>query len=121
MIRSAEREPVWRNVKGKVDVGNETIPSRLMEQAKSRPDAPAYHVRDGGIWNASSYREYVGEVRQATRALITLGFEPSQTVTILGFNRPEWVVLDLATMCAGGAPAGIYATCSSEECRGSKA
>lgn len=103
------------NVKGKVDVGNETIPSRLMEQAKTRPDAPAYHVRDGGIWKASSYSKYVAEVRQATRALITLGFEPKQTVTILGFNRPEWVVLDIATMSAGGAPAGIYATCSAEE------
>ncbi|MFT5354781.1 MAG: long-chain acyl-CoA synthetase [Polyangiales bacterium] len=102
-------------LKRKVDVGNETIPSRLMEQAKSHPNAPAFHVRDGGVWNASSYSDYVAEVRLATRALITLGFEPTQTTTILGFNRPEWVVMDLATMSAGGAPAGIYATCSPEE------
>ncbi|MEM9860800.1 MAG: long-chain fatty acid--CoA ligase [Myxococcota bacterium] len=97
-------------------MANDTIPSRLMEQAKTRPNAAAYHVRDGsGVWKATSYSEYVSQVRQAARALIALGFEPGQTTTILGFNRPEWLLLDVATMCAGGAPAGIYTTCSPEE------
>ena len=32
-----------------------------------------------------------------------------------GFNRPEWVIFDHAAMMAGGAPAGIYTTCSPEE------
>jgi long-chain acyl-CoA synthetase len=56
-------------------------------------------------------------VTQAGRALIALGFEPGQTACILGFNRPEWAILDLATMGAGGAPAGIYTTCSPVEVR----
>jgi long-chain acyl-CoA synthetase len=49
--------------------------------------------------------------------LIALGFEPGQTVCILGFNRPEWAIVDIATMGAGGAPAGIYTTCSPVEVR----
>ncbi|MGN6110928.1 MAG: AMP-dependent synthetase/ligase, partial [Kofleriaceae bacterium] len=36
-------------------------------------------------------------------------------VAILGFNRPEWVILDHAAMMAGGAAAGIYTTCSPDE------
>src|SRR5207253_1826644 len=36
-------------------------------------------------------------------------------VALLGFNRPEWVILDHAAMMAGGAAAGIYTTCSAEE------
>jgi long-chain acyl-CoA synthetase len=44
-----------------------------------------------------------------------LGFGPGQHVTLLGFNRPEWVILDVACMAVGGAPAGIYATSSPEE------
>jgi long-chain acyl-CoA synthetase len=60
---------------------------------------------------------YGNQVTQAGRALIALGFEPGQTVCILGFNRPEWVILDVAAMGAGGAPAGIYTTSSPAEVR----
>jgi long-chain acyl-CoA synthetase len=57
----------------------------------------------------------VDQVRRAARALIGLGFPRGGTVAILGFNRPEWAILDHATMMAGGAPAGIYTTCSPDE------
>jgi long-chain acyl-CoA synthetase len=67
------------------------------------------------VWKASSWARYADEVQQAARALIALGVDAGRTTTILGFNRPEWVIFDLATMMAGGAPAGIYATCSPEE------
>ncbi len=93
----------------------DTIPHRLLEQARIRPYAPAYYVRDGGVWKATSWERYAGEVKQAARALMALGFEAGGRTTILGFNRPEWVIFDVATMMAGGAPAGIYATCSPEE------
>ncbi len=93
----------------------DTIPARLFHQADIRPDAPAYYVREGGVWKATSWSQYAAQVSRAGRALIALGLEPGQTTTILGFNRPEWCILDLATMAAGGAPAGIYTTCSPEE------
>ena len=93
----------------------DTICKRLVKNAAERPHAPAYYVRERGVWKATSWADYGRSVSRAARALISLGFEPGQTVTILGFNRPEWVILDLACMAAGGAPAGIYTTCSSEE------
>src|SRR5690606_31964877 len=37
------------------------------------------------------------------------------TVSILGFNRPEWVIMDVAAMAVGGAAAGVYTTCSAPE------
>ena len=46
---------------------------------------------------------------------MALGLESGGKTTILGFNRPEWTAFDLATMCAGGAPAGIYTTNSPTE------
>ncbi len=94
---------------------SESIPARLLEQAERRPHAPAYHVREDGIWRTTNWREYRDEVMTAARALIALGLEAGQTATILGFNRPEWVVFDIAAMACGAAPAGIYTTCSSEE------
>ncbi len=93
----------------------DSIPSRLLNQAKTRADKPAYHVRDGGTWKATNWGTYSNEVIQAGRALISLGLQKGETVCILGFNRPEWTIVDIATMGCGGAPAGIYTTCSPEE------
>jgi long-chain acyl-CoA synthetase len=92
-----------------------TIAQRVFEQATKRPDAPAYFVRGADGWVSTNWRTYAREIRMAARALIALGCEPGFTTTILGFNRPEWVVFDIATMAAGGAPAGIYTTNSPTE------
>ena len=93
----------------------DTIPGRLFGQAERRPGSPAYYEKIDGEYRPTSWSEYAEQVRRAGRALIAAGFEPGQHVAILGFNRPEWVNLDVACMAVGGAPAGIYATSSAEE------
>lgn len=93
----------------------DTIPARLTRAAQSHPERPAYFVKRGGAWRSTSYAQYAAEVMLAARALVSLGFQAGQRVCILGFNRPEWTILDLAAMTAGGAPAGIYTTCSADE------
>ncbi len=93
----------------------DTIPARLFDQAERRPGSPAYHEKIAGEYRSTSWGEYAEKVRRAGKGLIALGFAPGQHVTILGFNRPEWVIMDLACMAVGGAPAGIYITNSPEE------
>ena len=93
----------------------DTIPARLFAQAAKRPGSPAYYEKVDGEYRPTSWSEYADQVRRAGRALIAAGFEPGQHVAILGFNRPEWVILDAACMAVGGAPAGIYTTSSPEE------
>ena len=94
---------------------SDTIPRRLFARAKERPGAPAHMVKENGAWQAKSWREYADEVKQAGKALMALGLGPGSTVSIIGFNRSEWVVMDIAAMAIGGAPAGIYTTSSPEE------
>ena len=93
----------------------DSIPSRFFAQGSARPDDPAAHVRKADGWQALSWSAYTGLTRRITRALIALGFAPGQATCILGFNRVEWVTFGLATQAAGGAPAGIYTTCSASE------
>jgi long-chain acyl-CoA synthetase len=95
----------------------DTIPARLLKQAQRQPERPAYFVKQGQAWRSTSWAEYAREVRAAAKSMIALGVEPGGGVTILGFNRPEWVVFDLAAMMVGAAPAGIYTTCSPPEVR----
>jgi long-chain acyl-CoA synthetase len=95
----------------------DTILHRLHKNGRNRPSDPAYYEKDKatGQWNLTTWGEYLAQVRQAARALIATGFHPGDKVTILGFNRSEWVIFDLAAMLAGGAPAGIYTTNSPAE------
>ncbi len=92
-----------------------TLLHRLIENERIRPHHPAYHVKSDDVWVPTTWAEYVTQVRQAAGALISLGFEPGGCVCILGFNRPEWVILCLSSMLAGGHSAGIYATSSPPE------
>ncbi|TMQ25189.1 MAG: long-chain fatty acid--CoA ligase [Deltaproteobacteria bacterium] len=91
------------------------IPHRLLAQAAGNPSKIAYQVKLDGRWQPTTWQTFVAEVRTAARALIALGFPPGGKVAILGFNRPEWVILAQAAMLAGGAAAGIYTTCSPDE------
>ncbi len=93
----------------------DTIPARLFDQAERRPGSAAYYEKTAGEYQPVSWGEYADQVRRAGKSLMALGFAPGQHVAILGFNRAEWVVLDVACMAVGGAPAGIYATNSPEE------
>jgi long-chain acyl-CoA synthetase len=93
----------------------DAIPHRLLAQASQRPAAIAYQHKVDGRWQAATWRELADQVRAAARALIALGVPRGGKVALLGFNRPEWVIFDHAAMMVGGAPAGIYTTCSPEE------
>lgn len=95
----------------------DTILHRLHENGRNRPNAPAYYEKRNSVWVPTTWQEYLQQVRQAAKALVALGFQPGQNSTILGFNRAEWVIFDMATMLAGGAPAGIYTTNSPTECK----
>ena len=93
----------------------DTIPHRLLKQAVVNPSLVAYQAKQDGRWHPTTWQTYAAQVRTAARALISLGFPRGGKVAILGFNRPEWVILDQAAMMAGGAAAGIYTTCSPDE------
>ena len=93
----------------------DSIPARLQKRGESHGHEVAHYVKTGSNWAPTTYKQYADDVKQAAKALIHLGLQPKQTVCILGFNRQEWVVFDVAAMSAGGAPAGIYTTCSPPE------
>jgi long-chain acyl-CoA synthetase len=93
----------------------DTIPHRLLRQAATHPSTIAYQAKLDGRWQPTTWQTFAAQVRTAARALIALGFPRGGKVAILGFNRPEWVILDHAAMMAGGAAAGIYTTCSPDE------
>ncbi len=92
-----------------------TVFDFLKRQTDTRPDSPVYFTRGQSGWEPISWQSYADQIEQAARALITLGMKTGDAVGVLGFNRPEWCVMDMAAMMAGGMSAGIYQTNSPEE------
>ena len=90
-------------------------PKRFLATAQQRGAAPAYYERGDSAWQPTSWTSYAQQVQCAARALVALGVKPGEAVCILGFNRPEWVIMDLAAMMIGAVAAGIYWTSAAPE------
>lgn len=90
-------------------------PQQFLLTAERRGAAPAYYVREEAGWTPTSWSAYRDEVRQAARALVALGVKQGDVVAVLGYNRPEWIVMDVAAMTIGASVAGIYFTSSAQD------
>jgi long-chain acyl-CoA synthetase len=65
--------------------------------------------------NKYSWRRYREEVRDVALGLRELGFAPGSFAVIMGRNRPEHVISDLAAVHARGTPVSLYTTLSPEQ------
>ena len=54
---------------------------------------------------------------KAAKGFISLGLDRFHSVSILGYNSPEWVISSNAAMHAGGFANGIYTTNSPSACQ----
>ncbi|NNF63946.1 MAG: AMP-binding protein [Acidimicrobiia bacterium] len=94
----------------------QTVPGKVQENGTQIASRPAYYAKRDGSWQKTTWGEYATQVRNAAKALIAMGVAPGDPIAILGFNRPEWIIMDVAAMSVGAVPAGIYTTNSPSEC-----
>ena len=97
------------------DTDNATLPKLLCERAKTTPDAQALREKSYGIWRAITWRGYRDRVEELCLGLRALGIGRGDIVAIVGDNRPEWVLSELAAQALGAIPLGIYQDSVSEE------
>ncbi|XP_021368563.1 long-chain-fatty-acid--CoA ligase ACSBG2-like [Mizuhopecten yessoensis] len=94
-----------------------TVVSVFEETVKKLPKGLALAVKRNGDWVKWTYEEYYNDVRIAAKAFIKLGLEPYHSVSILGFNSPEWAIADVGCIFACGLATGVYTTNSPETCK----
>ncbi|MCA1825494.1 MAG: AMP-binding protein [Myxococcales bacterium] len=87
---------------------SDTFPKLLVRNAEKYGDRTAYREKVLGIWQPTSWRDYLREVRELSLGFTTLGLGRGDKVAILGDNRPAWVCAELAAQSAGAASVGIY-------------
>jgi long-chain acyl-CoA synthetase len=87
-----------------------TLPQVFKQCVQKHGDRVAMRKKEYGLWHDISWSEYYRKVQCAGSALLSMGLENGDRVSIIGDNCPEWVIIDMATQCAGGVSVGIYAT-----------
>lgn len=68
--------------------------------------------KQNGEWRKYSIQEYRQIVDHISYALIKLGIQPKDKVSIISGNRPEWNMLDMAIMQVGAIVVPVYPTIS---------
>jgi long-chain acyl-CoA synthetase len=92
-----------------------SLPARLLEHARDRPDEVAMREKHRGVWREWTWARYAKRVADVAEGLRRLGVAPGARVAIHSENRPEWVIADLAVQGLGACSVGVYPTSPAAE------
>jgi long-chain acyl-CoA synthetase len=70
----------------------------------------ALRWKEGGVWHGLSYRDVELRVAHTAALLEAWGLSPGDRVAILSENRPEWAMVDYASLALGLIVVPIYPT-----------
>jgi long-chain acyl-CoA synthetase len=77
---------------------------------------PVFYQQKDGVWQSQNWEDFEDGVHDFACALLAKGLTKGASVAILAGNIPEWSIVDIATIAAGGVGVGIYPTSSAEQC-----
>ncbi len=93
-----------------------TTPECLFRNATEFGDLPALSVKDDdGEWVTDTWSDVLKDTLAVARALLALGFEKDDKLSIYSYNRREWYLIYAASQMLNGVAVGVYHTCSPEE------
>jgi len=93
----------------------DTIAKSFLLAVETRGDKPAIREKKFGIWQPTSWREWLQISKDIAYALHAIGFRPGDVASIISNAVPEWVYADMGILCAGGVSSGIYPTDSAAQ------
>jgi long-chain acyl-CoA synthetase len=88
----------------------DTIAKSFLLAVETRGDRPAIREKKFGIWQPTSWRQWLQISRDIAYGLRATGFRPGDVASIIANAVPEWVFADMGILCAGGVSSGIYPT-----------
>ncbi len=86
----------------------DTFPKLARANAQQMPDRVAIREKDYGIWQSTTWGDYLAQARAIALGLASLGFRRGDKVAIVGDNRPQLYWAVLATQALGGVPVPLY-------------
>ncbi|WP_375481414.1 AMP-dependent synthetase/ligase [uncultured Mycobacterium sp.] len=87
----------------------------FLDRVETTPDKEAFRYPTNGEWVSVSWRDTAARVESLAAGLLGLGVRPEQRVGIASSTRYEWILADLAVMCAGAATTTVYANTNAND------
>jgi long-chain acyl-CoA synthetase len=100
-----------------IDQRSPNMAAMFLERVTKSPSREAfrYPTADGQPWASMTWKETGDRVEKLAAGLLALGIESEQRVGIAAGTRVEWIIADLAVMCAGGATTTVYPSTMAED------
>src|SRR5918993_2940310 len=92
-----------------------SVAAMLLDQVSASSSREAFRYLEGERWISLTWQETKDKAFQLAAGLISLGIGPEDRVAIASGTRMEWILADLAIMCAGGATTTIYPSTQHED------
>ncbi|MDI7260828.1 MAG: AMP-binding protein [Thermodesulfobacteriota bacterium] len=93
-----------------------TLPKLLKKNAQKYGNRKiAMRVKDRGIWQSFTWKDYYENVKYFSLGLISLGMKRGDKISILGENKPEIFWAELGIQAVGGTMVGIFTDCTPPE------
>ncbi|KUI25467.1 long-chain fatty acid--CoA ligase [Mycobacterium sp. GA-2829] len=86
------------------------VATMFFDRVEKSAQREAFRKLDDGKWTSLTWQQAADQVEALAAGLLALGVEPEQRVGIASSTRYEWILADLAIMCAGGATTTVYPT-----------
>src|SRR3984893_1292415 len=93
----------------------DTIANSFLFAVETRGDRPALREKKFGVWQPTSWRQWLQISKEIAHGLHAVGFRPGDVASIMANAVPEWVFADTGILCAGGVSSGIYPTDSAAQ------
>lgn len=82
----------------------------FLDRVQTSADKEAFRYLVAGDWVSATWRQTADRVEALAAGLLALGIEPEERVGIASSTRYEWILADLAIMCAGAATTTVYSS-----------
>jgi long-chain acyl-CoA synthetase len=93
------------------------VGAMLVRRVEATSSKEAFRYVEEDRWVSLSWLQTKDKAFQLAAGLLALGIGPEDRVAIASSTRMEWVLADLAIMCAAGATTAIYPSTQHEDVR----
>ncbi len=88
---------------------------QFLDRVEKSADREAFRYPRGEAWESVTWRQAGDLVEKLAAGLLSLGIQSEQRVGIASGTRYEWILADLAVMCAAGATTTVYPTTNADD------
>lgn len=96
-------------------MSRDTLPRLLADNAAKHGAEIALREKQFGIWRSVTWAQYHARTRLFALGLRRLGIQKGEVIALIGDNRPDWVMGEIAAHALGCRSLGVYRDALEEE------